>query len=457
MYNHDEQIKLPEKLAFACGSMTLISMTMIMQYLMVYYTNVALLDVAIISSIMAVSRIFDGISDLIVGSIIDNTRSKHGKARVWIRRNAIPYGIALFIVFYVPGAFPEFAKYVYIFVTYNLLNTCFYTIAFVAHTSLLSLMTTDEKTIRQISSISGFVQNVSQMLLSVVIVKLLMVFTSEPGNALTQRSLSCTSAIIAVITIIIGLCEFYFTKERVIEKTESDETNIKKGIGSFLSEIKIFFTDKYWILLLILNIIATFGAVLYNTAMSYYALYNLKDFDSMAFINLVFGIGAILAGIVMIWVGPKIPGVSLLRAAYMFLAVGFFGLGLAGINKVLMTAALLVAGFGMGISPIAMQTTVVRIVNYTQKKKGKLMPGIGNAITCTGSKIGMAIASVFFGIVMSAAGFDAALDAQGIDQAESVLSTIKLLFAGIPAIIFLGICIIVIFLFDIDKKDKIND
>ena len=69
----------------------------------------------------------------------------------------------------------------------------------------------------------------------------------------------------------------------------------------------------------------------------------------------------------------------------------------------------------------------------------------------------MAVASVFFGIVMSKAGFDAALDAQGIDQAESVLSAIKLLFAGIPAIIFLVMCIIVIFLFDIDKKDKIID
>ena len=457
MDDRDEQIKLPEKLAYSFGGIALVAMLALSQYIMVYFTNVVLLDVAIISSIMAISRIFDGISDLIVGSIIDNTRSKHGKARVWIKRNAIPYGICIFLVFYVPSSFPELAKYVYVFVIYNLLNTVCYTIAFVAHTSLLSLMTTDGKTIRQISSMLGFVQSLSRVLLSVGLVKLLTLFTSEPGNSLTQRSFSYVSAIIAVITIIVGLCDFYFTKERVIENTDADIKKGSEGILAFLKEVKIFFTDKYWILLLVLNIFWYFGILLFNTTMSYYTLYILKDIDSMAFINLVYGIGSLFIGGVLIWLGPRISAINLLRGTSIFTAVGFILIGLAGTNKVLMVFALLVAGIGSGISPIAFQTSVVRVVRYTQKKNGRLMPGVGNAITCTGMKFGMAISSVFFGIVMSNAGFDATLDARGIEQAATVLSAIKMLYIWIPAIIFTGISLLVIFLFDIDKKDKSND
>ena len=89
------------------------------QFLMIFFTNTALLDIAAISAIIGVSRIFDGISDVIVGNIIDTTRSKYGKARIWIRRMAIPFAVSMVLLFTVPAGLPEFAKYIYVFLTYK--------------------------------------------------------------------------------------------------------------------------------------------------------------------------------------------------------------------------------------------------------------------------------------------------------------------------------------------------
>ena len=92
-------------------------------FLTVYFTNVAFLDAAIISTIIAVSKVFDGISDLIVGRMVDNTKSKMGKARPWLMRMCIPFAIATLLLFFVPQSFPAAVKYVYVFIMYNIVNT----------------------------------------------------------------------------------------------------------------------------------------------------------------------------------------------------------------------------------------------------------------------------------------------------------------------------------------------
>lgn len=59
----------------------------------IYFANVAFLDAGIIATIIASSKIFDGISDLIVGNIVDRTKSPIGKGRIWLFRMCIPFAI----------------------------------------------------------------------------------------------------------------------------------------------------------------------------------------------------------------------------------------------------------------------------------------------------------------------------------------------------------------------------
>ena len=96
-------------------------------FLLVYYTNVVGASAAAAASIIAISKIFDGISDLVMGYIIDHTHSKWGKARPWIARLCIPLAVCTVLMFTVPASFVGKTQLAYMFLTYNLVSTIFYT------------------------------------------------------------------------------------------------------------------------------------------------------------------------------------------------------------------------------------------------------------------------------------------------------------------------------------------
>ena len=101
----NEFIKVPvsEKLAYCFGDPALTLMyTMTATLLTYFYTNVAGISAGAVGMIMLVSRVFDGFSDVLMGTIIDRTHSKYGKARIWILRLILPYAAAAVLLFTMP-------------------------------------------------------------------------------------------------------------------------------------------------------------------------------------------------------------------------------------------------------------------------------------------------------------------------------------------------------------------
>ena len=116
---------------------------MMSAFLMKYLTDVSLVDAAVVSMIIAISKLFDGVSDLIMGRIVDGTHSKFGKARVCLIRMCIPLAISTVLLFSIPAPMTGIIKYIYVFILYNLVNAVFYTAMFAPYNSLISLSTTD--------------------------------------------------------------------------------------------------------------------------------------------------------------------------------------------------------------------------------------------------------------------------------------------------------------------------
>ena len=79
-----------ERIGYGMGNYGLAWVNGIMSaFFMLYLTNVAVLDAGVVGTIIAVSKVFDGVSDLVMGGIVDRTKSKHGKARIWLLRMCI--------------------------------------------------------------------------------------------------------------------------------------------------------------------------------------------------------------------------------------------------------------------------------------------------------------------------------------------------------------------------------
>ncbi|MTV64456.1 MFS transporter, partial [Streptococcus pneumoniae] len=58
------------------------------------FTDVLFLNASIVGIILLVSRLFDGVTDIIMGFIVDRTVSPLGKGRVWVLRICVPYAIS---------------------------------------------------------------------------------------------------------------------------------------------------------------------------------------------------------------------------------------------------------------------------------------------------------------------------------------------------------------------------
>ena len=95
--------KFPERFSYGLGDVACNVVFALTTSLLIYfYTNVAGVSAVMVGSIMAVSRVFDGISDVLIGTLVDRTHSRHGKSRAWILWMMIPYGVSAILLFCVP-------------------------------------------------------------------------------------------------------------------------------------------------------------------------------------------------------------------------------------------------------------------------------------------------------------------------------------------------------------------
>ena len=134
-------LKWYQKLAYGSGDLASnCSYGLVSSFVLLYLTGTLGLDSAIIGSLMLASKILDGISDVIFGTLIDRTHSKLGKARPWMLFGQVGVSLCLFLLFAIPAGSTTM-QYIYFFIVYTALNAVFYTANGIAYSSLVALIT----------------------------------------------------------------------------------------------------------------------------------------------------------------------------------------------------------------------------------------------------------------------------------------------------------------------------
>ena len=200
-----EKIGLFEKIAYGGGDLASnLILVLSSTFVTFFYTDALGLNAAIIGMIMMVSRFLDGTSDIIMGFIVDKTRSKHGKARPWLLWLAIPITVSLILMFTVPQT-GDFGKYVYVAITYNLVTTILYTAINIPYGALTSLMSRDQD---QRMVINIFRMTMAQIG-SLIINAITLPIVNSLGGSGDQKSWIITSVIYGSAALILFLlCVF---------------------------------------------------------------------------------------------------------------------------------------------------------------------------------------------------------------------------------------------------------
>lgn len=424
-------------------------------YLVIYMTNVAMLDIAIISTLIVVSKVFDGISDLAAGHILDRTKTPLGKARPWLLIMCVPLALSTWLLFRVPAGLPVYAKYVYVFILYNLACTVFLTFVQIAHFSLVSLMTENKEEQGFLGVIQSIFTNVGNVLGTALFVKLLFLFTNDPKNQNTQPAYSGALLVCGLVVVVTLLITVVTTRERVSgsisRKAEVPDASGKNRFSG-LDVAKALIGDKNWVVLTLAQILTLAGAQFMMLGGSYYALYILKDMGQMAWMTATVLVTSLLIMFLVPLMMKKWSKKQIFIIGNALVALGSLGFGLFAWSRTGMIFSNVLRGCGVGVSAGIQLGLVADLIRMTDKKKGIHAVGLGNAGISAATKIGMGLGNVFFGFAMAAVGFSAAYDSQGLPQPVGVNHMISWMYIWGPMIVYLIAVILLIIFFDNEEE-----
>ncbi len=429
----DRQLGWGERIGFgmaSCGRSMLTAVTG--SFIMIYMMNVALVSAGVLSVLFAVSRLLDGVSDVVVGNIVDRTDSKLGKARVWLLRMCVPLAVSLALVFYIPPALSSVIKYVYIFVIYNLLNSVFLTFMQVPYFSMVSLMTRNSEEQGLLGNIQQLFQSIGTILINTFFIPLLAFFSDDANNPNTQAGFTGAIIVVSACVLVLTLITVFTTKERV--RGGGDPKKKNDGVKP-IAAIKALLRNKYWVMLFF-AVFFTFLIMIFMSASGpNYALYVLNDYSKFSLLANSLAVSQLAVMLLTPFLMRKLGKSRIFILGTGLMSVGFLAFGFCESSLALIILCNVLKGCGLGMASGMALGLVADSLTYGRIKTGVDAVGMGNAGTSAAQKLGLGLGVAIFGGAMALAGLDGTKAAQGIAQTKAVTLTIRAFYNGIPMVL----------------------
>lgn len=372
--------------------------SLVMGYLTFYLTENVMLSAAIVSAIIASARVFDGISDIIAGLIIDKTHTKIGKARPYSIFTLLMWLFTV-LVFSVPGTSTA-GKVIYVAVFYNLSESISRTMLYASENVHYKMSFNSEEQL-DVVGITGLIGGIANMLVAIVIPQLISNYGVQK-NGWTMIAL-----VFAVPCTVMGMLKLFLLPE-----TQNAGTTDTKQKNVPLKEIPgLLIHNKYLLIFLTAMLCKTIVFNMASSAGTYYYTYIVGDVSVMSTTSAL--------GMVSMLIMPLIPVVSrklgmkrFISYSMLFGAVGMGVLYAAPTN--LGTLSLYIIANALGTAPFSMLSTVmsVQCMKYSEWKNGVAIDGV--IASCSGfvSKIGAALGAVIIGACLTAGGYSKTLSVQ---------------------------------------------
>lgn len=268
-------------------------------YLNVYYTDVLKLTTvwggAFLVVFPIISKIIDAITNVIMGYVIDRTRTSQGKARPWLLLSAPLLAVTGILLFTVPNG-SETVQVIWVMISYNLFYSFAYTIFNMSHNLMVPLSIRDTT---QRGGLSVFNQ-ISTIMMSGILVALVFPMVVMPMIGVDKGKWMLLMSILSILALPLTLLEYYFTKERV---TEESQAGGEQSIP-FAAQLKAIFSDKYMLLIYAYFLIYTAGSSIKNISLPYFCNYVLGSYNDGITQTMVSAIGGIPMGIGIFAVWP---------------------------------------------------------------------------------------------------------------------------------------------------------
>ena len=426
-------------------------------YLNVYYTDVLGLTGVWGGTFLIIfpiiSKIVDAITNVVMGYIIDRTRSKQGKARPWLLISAPLLSISGLLLFWVPQK-NETVQVIWVMLSYNLFYSFAYTIYNMSHNLMVPLSTRDTQ---QRGKLSVFNQ-ISAIMVSGIICALVFPMVVSPWWGVDKSRWLLLMSILSIIVLPTTLLEYYFTKERITEEREAEaehQVPVK-------TELKAIFSDRFMMCILGYFFLTTFGTSIKNLSSIYYCNYVLGTYNDGITMTMLSVIGGLPMGIGLFAVWPlakKFGKRNLTMAGLILMAIGSAICCMAPRNMVIVLIGQFIKNMGGLPGAYIFMALFADVLDHMEWKNRFRCDGLAMSVY---NIIAVAMVGVCTGIfngLLSAAGYcKPYYDAAGqlvATQSEHVQSIIIFCFLGLDIITCIAAAVILGFMNvekDIEKK-----
>lgn len=435
--NENAKIPMWKKICYGCGAGGgNIMSTLLASFLLSYYTDTAGMAAAAIGTMFLVSRLLDGITDLVMGGIVDRTDTKWGKARPWVVISAPLMVIGIILILHVPQGWDQTMKLVYAYATYIFLNCIVYTIFGIAHTALLARMTRNFKDRNTTSTVSSILNNLAGLVIGTMITGLQLTF----GWSVTSVILGVAAGALILVT---GLT----CNEQV--GMEPDPEHHHKAIP-MKEQLPAVVKNRYFWLALLLGALTLFVNSNAIGAQIYYCNVVLQD---PMYMSTLMALG-MAPGIVILFFMPYFANKFSKRAFMAFgsilMILGFALCGMAEQSRMMLAVGVVIRSVGLGPMFAGLYAFCADAADYGEWKYGVRSEGLMSASQSIGSKIGIGFGSACTAWILAGAGYIESGMGEMVEQPAAVVEAIRFDYGWLGAIVSV-VLLIGVLLMDVEK------
>lgn len=395
-------------------------------FVMVYLTDTVGLASGIVGTLIAVSKLFDGFTDIFFGSLIDKTHSRLGKARPWMIYGYIGCAITLVACFAVPAGMGKFAQYTWFFIAYTLLNGVFYTANNIAYSALTSLITKNSKERVQMGSYRFIFAFSTSLLIQTITVGFV---DWCGGDAVAWRLVAIIYAIVGLVVNTISGLSVKELPEEELNDGEPKKTEEKYGL---IQAFKLLVKNKYYIMICGTYILQQLYSAMIGAGL-FYMTWVLKNKNLFGQFAWAVNIPLIIALIFTPTLVGKWKGMYKLNLrGYIIAVIGRALVVVAGyIGSIpLMMAFTALAALGQGPWQGDMNAVIASCSEYTYLTQGKRVDGTMYSCTSLGVKIGGGIGTAVVGWLLELSGYKGTMAV----QPQSALDMMQFMYLWLPLI-----------------------
>ena len=424
--------------------------------IMASYLNVFYTDVLRIGSLWGgmflllfpiLSKVFDAVTNIIMGQLIDRTKTRQGKARPWLLMSAPLLLVSGILAYAVPHAGTT-VQAVWIIVSYNFYYSIAYTMYYMSHTMMVPLSTRNIKQRDGLAMLSNMALNI----IPGMFVAMLFPMVVIPSLGVDQTKWLKMICVFSAAAFPCVILEYFFTKERITEESRNLGGG-EDGI-SVSRQLRACLTDRYWVIIILTQIIIQIVTDIQTTSLIYYCNWVLGTYNDGTTQTIVSAVGNAPLGFGILLMWPLVKRFGKRRVMLSGLVVTVLGTGLFMLNPYSMgpvLGSLIIRAFGALPLTYITMSMLADAMDHVEWKSGFRVDGLTMSIYTIVFTVAAGLAQGLFNLGLNAFGYvPPAADGSWVEQSQAVRNYFIFGYQGLS-----GLAMIVLFVlfwfFDVEK------